>query len=190
MIQAWRATWNSRTQGITNPTFPFGFVQLSTNENTGTVVGGFPLIRWHQTFDYGYVPNDYLANVFMGVAMDLRDDPNNIHPRTKQDVGYRLSRAGLAVAYGQAIEYTGPIVDKVQVNSATIDITYKSVTGIELRSTVGFEICCEGASCTNDNVWVPSPASSTGALSIALTIPSSCTSKPVYGLRYLWRETP
>ena len=29
----------------------------------------------------------------------------SIHPRTKTDVGYRLSRAGLAVAYGQNVEY-------------------------------------------------------------------------------------
>ncbi|CAF1040344.1 unnamed protein product [Didymodactylos carnosus] len=176
MIQAWRETWNSRAHAITNPTFPFGFVQLSTNEKSDTVVGGFSLIRWHQTYDYGYIPNRYLANVFMGVAMELRDDPHGIHPRTKNVVRYRLSRAALAIAYGQTIEYSSPIVHKVQVNRATIDITYKSVTGIDLRNTAGFEVCCEseGASCTNDNVWVPSPASLTDALTIALTLPSSC----------------
>jgi sialate O-acetylesterase len=48
---------------------------LSTNEASGTVVGGFPWIRWHQTFDVGYVPNDVVPNVFMAAAMDLRDDP-------------------------------------------------------------------------------------------------------------------
>lgn len=90
MIQYWRQTWNSRTGGITATNFPFGFVQvsqsivrenstfydlqLSTNERTGTVVGGFPWIRWYQTFGVGYVPNTIEPNVFMAVALDLRDD--------------------------------------------------------------------------------------------------------------------
>jgi hypothetical protein len=66
----------------------------------------------------------------------------SIHPRTKTDVGYRLSRAGLAVAYGQQVEYQGPIVSNVVVNSdsSAIDVTYTSVTGIEFRSPNGFEV--------------------------------------------------
>jgi sialate O-acetylesterase len=50
------------------------FFQLATSTNTSTVVGGFPWIRWHQTFDVGYVPNNVVPNVFMAVALDLRDD--------------------------------------------------------------------------------------------------------------------
>jgi hypothetical protein len=34
------------------------------------------VIRWHQTFDLGYVPNGVVPKVFMAVACDLRDDPN------------------------------------------------------------------------------------------------------------------
>jgi sialate O-acetylesterase len=57
-------------------TFLISSLQLSTNDPTGTVVGGFPWIRWHQTFDVGYVPNNKVPNVFMAVALDLRDDQN------------------------------------------------------------------------------------------------------------------
>ncbi len=28
MIQAWRNIWHTRTNGMTDPTFPFGFVQV------------------------------------------------------------------------------------------------------------------------------------------------------------------
>jgi hypothetical protein len=49
-------------------------LQISTAETTGKVVGGYPWIRWHQTFDVGYVPNNVVSNVFMAVALDLRDD--------------------------------------------------------------------------------------------------------------------
>jgi hypothetical protein len=52
----------------------FYFLKLSTQETTGNVIGGFPWIRWHQTFDIGYVPNHILPNVFMATTMDLRDD--------------------------------------------------------------------------------------------------------------------
>jgi hypothetical protein len=49
-------------------------LQIATAETTGKEVGGYPWIRWHQTFDVGYVPNNIVPNVFMAVALDLRDD--------------------------------------------------------------------------------------------------------------------
>ena len=39
-------------------------------------IGGFPKLRWQQTFNVGYVPNSVVPKVFMAVALDLRDDPN------------------------------------------------------------------------------------------------------------------
>ncbi|CAF1060735.1 unnamed protein product [Rotaria sp. Silwood1] len=192
MIQYWRQTWNDRTGDLTDLDFPFGFVQLSTWTNTSTVVGGFPVIRWHQTFDVGYVPNNVVPKVFMAVALDLRDDPNNIHPRTKHDVGYRLSRSGLAVAYNQQVEYQGPIVSSVSYSSGskTVNITYTAVQNIDLRNPNGFEVCCQGSRCKDDSLWVPATVSSKYALTITLTISSSCVGQQLYGLRYLWRETP
>jgi len=37
------------------------------------VIAGYADIRWHQTKDIGYVPNNYMQNVFMAVAFDLTD---------------------------------------------------------------------------------------------------------------------
>ena len=67
---------------------------------------------------------------------------SSIHPRTKHDVGYRLSRSGLAVAYGQQVEFQGPIVQNVAYASGaqTVDITYSAVTGLDQRSNTGFEV--------------------------------------------------
>ncbi len=64
------------------------------------------------------------------------------HPRTKHDVAYRLSRSGLAVAYGQKVEFQGPIVSNVSYinGSNTITFNYTAVTAIELRSSIGFEV--------------------------------------------------
>jgi hypothetical protein len=97
----------------------------------------------------------------MAVTLDLRDDPNGcveffrssfcriyifrIHPRYKNDVGYRLSRSGLAVAYGQQVEFQGPIVQNVTYTTGgqTVNITYTAVSSIELRNPNnpnGFEV--------------------------------------------------
>ncbi len=69
--------------------------------------------------------------------------PFSIHPRYKHDVGYRLSRSGLAVAYGQKVEFQGPLVESVSytAGSPTINVTYRAVSSIELRDpTGGFEV--------------------------------------------------
>ena len=44
--------------------------------NTTSIGSSFHGLRWHQTFDVGYVPNNVVPKVFMAVAFDLRDDPN------------------------------------------------------------------------------------------------------------------
>jgi hypothetical protein len=66
----------------------------------------------------------------------------SIHPRYKHDVGYRLWRSGLAIAYGQQIEFQGPIVENVAYSngSQTVNISYTAVSNIDLRNTNGFEV--------------------------------------------------
>ena len=73
----------------------------------------------------------------------------SIHPRTKSDVGYRLSRAGLAVAYNQSVEFQGPVVSDVAYTTGanTITVTYKAVQALELRNPAGFEVCLSLDSC-------------------------------------------
>ncbi len=67
---------------------------------------------------------------------------SSVHPRYKHDVGYRLSRAGLAIAYGQQVEFQGPIVQNVTYSSIsqTVNITYTAVSSIELRNPNGFDV--------------------------------------------------
>ena len=89
------------------------FFQLAPTGNDKHTVGGFPVIRWAQTADYGYVPNTRLRNVFMAVAVDLGDPTSpygSVHPRDKQDVGLRLAMSARAVVYGEnIIDFQGPI---------------------------------------------------------------------------------
>ena len=57
-------------------------------------------------------------------------------------MGYRLSRSGLAVAYGQTVEFQGPIVQTVDYTNGSeiINITYTAVSSIDLRNPNGFEV--------------------------------------------------
>jgi sialate O-acetylesterase len=71
-----------------------------------------------------------------------------------------------------------------------VEITYTAVSNIELRSPHGFEVCCQGNQCLNDTQWVPSPISTKSGLTITIAVNSSCVGQTLYGLRYLWRETP
>ena len=53
-------------------------VQLVHNSQLGPDVRGstslgFPNIRWQQTGNEGFLPNDYMQRFFMAVAMDLPD---------------------------------------------------------------------------------------------------------------------
>jgi sialate O-acetylesterase len=56
------------------------------------------------------------------------------------------------------------------------------------------KVCCDGRQVceTNDTVWQPALASRIEgvSLTISLAVPSHCVSKPINGLRYLWKETP
>ncbi len=71
-----------------------------------------------------------------------------------------------------------------------MEITYTAVSSIDLRSQNGFEVCCQGSQCVNDTLWISSPISSKSDLTITITVNSSCVGQQLYGLRYLWRETP
>lgn len=66
----------------------------------------------------------------------------SVHSRYKLDVGYRLSRAGLAVAYGQQIEFQGPIVQNVvhSSDSTIVNVTFTGASGLDIRASNGFEV--------------------------------------------------
>ena len=70
--------------------FPFGFVQLAAYWDQRDHYT-WPKLRYHQTSDFGYVPNKDMENTFMAVAMDTNDPRyyktgiwgNNLHPPNK-----------------------------------------------------------------------------------------------------------
>ncbi len=54
-----------------------------------------------------------------------------------------------------------------------------------------FKVCCGDASqCPDGSPWTLTNVASKSGLTITVTVPAACVGKQLYGLRYLWRETP
>ncbi|CAG5125211.1 unnamed protein product [Candidula unifasciata] len=185
MISDWRLNFHQASNSQTNPSFPFGFVQLYPNANAPTQSVGYPDIRWHQTADYGYVPNPKMPNTFMAVAMDLPDFNSpygSIHPRDKKDVGDRLALGGLAIAYGRQEVFQGPYPSKAEVTASGFKITYGSSANLEIRNISGFELLCLSR-------WVAANITSHDQVSVTLHNPCRA-GESIKGVRYAWRESP
>ncbi|KAF4091770.1 hypothetical protein AMELA_G00040650 [Ameiurus melas] len=191
MIDDWRMAFHVGSESQTARDFPFGFVQLCTYSK-GTK-DGFPEIRWHQTADYGFAPNERMNKTFMAVAMDLPDEHSpwgSIHPRDKQDVAYRLVLGARAIAYEEkGVSFSGPFPNRVQVENTTIIITYDQKIRANLSSGI-FEICCSGEKkpSTSGSQWIPAPMNQTGSDYVLISI-ANCPGN-VTALRYAWSDWP
>ncbi|XP_015284889.1 PREDICTED: sialate O-acetylesterase [Gekko japonicus] len=190
LIEDWRETFHEGSVGQTERSFPFGFVQLSTDRLV-EIDDSFPRIRWHQTADYGYVPNTKMPNTFMAVALDLCDGSSpygSIHPRDKQSVAYRLHLGALAVAYGKEnVTFQGPYPEQVLVDAALkiLNVTYNQNIHLHHMDSKVFEVCCsDPALCEWNTIAIRTASFRTVSLQ-NIACPETVT-----GLRYAWTEWP
>ncbi len=127
MIRDWRSRWREGD-------LPFLFVQLA-NYKSGPG-SQWPMVRDAQRQTLS------LRNTGMAVAIDV-GNPDDIHPTNKQDVGKRLALAARAIAYGEPIEYSGPLFREAVPYGERITVTFDHATGglVAKGSAVrGFEI--------------------------------------------------
>ncbi|KAK9395093.1 sialate O-acetylesterase [Crotalus adamanteus] len=190
LIDDWRKAFHEGSDGQTNKQFPFGFVQLCTAVQVQTN-DKFPRIRWHQTADYGYVPNKRMPNTFMAVTIDLGDNESpygSIHPRDKRTVAYRLHLGALSVAYGEkSIIFQGPYPQRVQVNETQrlLNITFAECVQLRHMDNKTFEVCC-----SNQGTCSWKQASIVSSSSYSVILQSPACSDGIKGLRYAWSEWP
>jgi sialate O-acetylesterase len=126
MIEDWRREW---AEGD----FPFLFVQLANFQSNAY----WPVLRESQTDTLG------LQNTGMAVIDDIGES-KNIHPMNKQDVGKRLALAAQAIAYGEKIEYSGPIFRQLTREEGALRVYFDHVGGgLQARGgdkLIGFEV--------------------------------------------------
>jgi len=133
LIGGWRSAW-----GVGD--FPFYIVQLAgrglpvENPEGGD---GWAKIRMAQ-FKALTIPHTGMA-----VAMDLADvnDPGDIHPKNKRDVGERLALWALAKDYGKKdLVYSGPLYRQMKIEGNKIRIGFDSVgSGLTVATKKGFD---------------------------------------------------
>jgi sialate O-acetylesterase len=166
MIRDWRRAW-----GLGD--FPFYFVQLA-NFKAGAN-NRWPEVREAQRDTLA------LANTGMAVTIDI-GNPDDIHPRNKQDVGGRLARWALANVYGQNIEYSGPLFRQATRDANGMRVWFDHAAGLNAHGGAlsGFEIA------GGDRKFVPAEARIDGS---SVLVSSAQIEHPEY-VRYGWSDNP
>jgi len=123
IIEDWRNHWKEKD-------FPFYYVQIASfsadhgNSNTGSA---WAELRESQTLTLS-VPHTGMA-----VTTDI-GEPNDIHPKNKQDVGKRLAMLALKDTYGRSVVARGPEYKSMEIKGNHVELTFTSI-GSGLTST-------------------------------------------------------
>jgi len=172
MIRNWRRAWG---QGD----FPFLCVQLAPFKSVKDAPGESD---WAELREAQWLATKNLPNVGMAVITDV-GDPKDIHPKRKQPVGERLATAARGIAYGEKIEYSGPIYRKLKIRGNKAEISFDHVgEGLEARDGAlkGFAICGE------DRKWVWADAEIVGD---KVVVSNPAVTRPA-AVRYGWADCP
>ncbi|MBI5708507.1 MAG: 9-O-acetylesterase [Armatimonadetes bacterium] len=118
LINDWRRLFGQ-------PNLPFFIVQLA---NFTARLPDPGESDWAELREAQFMATQKLKNVGIGTAIDI-GEANDIHPRNKQDVGYRLALSALKVAYRQNVSYSGPTYKSMKVEGNTIRLKFNHTDG-------------------------------------------------------------
>jgi sialate O-acetylesterase len=169
MITDWRNHWH---QGD----FEFIFVQLANYTAVGSLPASWAELREAQAMTLS------LKNTGMAVIVDI-GEPNNIHPRNKQEVARRLMLPALANVYDRNIEYSGPMYKSSKAADSKMLIIFDHAKGLVAKGGTLKEFQVAG----QDKKFVDANAVIIGDNKIEVSSPN--VSKPV-AVRYGWSNNP
>ncbi len=164
MINCWRTVFN-------NSGMPFLFVQIAPHN------GMCPEIREAQ-----FLTSQRVKNTAMAVITD-HGTAGDIHPKQKEPVGARLALAARAIAYGEKIEFSGPVYKSMKVKNGKVILTFTHLgDGLVAKEGAlkGFAIA--GA----DKKFVPATAEISGK---TIIVASDKVTAPV-AVRFGWANVP
>jgi len=167
LIADWRAQWHEGD-------FPFLFVQISSFGSGADE--GWATIREAQRRSLS------VANTAMAVTIDV-GDPDNVHPADKQTVGARLALAARALAYGESVEYSGPLFRQATPEGDGVRVWFDhTANGLVAKGGTlqGFEIAGD------DRRFVSATARVDG-MTVVVGAPAVRQAKYV---RYGWANSP
>ncbi len=174
LVADWRARW-----GLGN--FPFLYVQLANH--------GKPMEKPVEhsnmmTVREAQLLNLSIPNTAMVTAIEnAKDNPTDIHPKNKQDIGYWLALTARAKAYGEKLVYSGPMMRDYRRESMAVRIFFEHTgSGLKAKNgqVTGFAIRGEDG----EWHWAEARIESTTVL-----VWSPMVEKPVE-IRYAWGTNP
>ena len=120
LITDWRKCWQ-------NPTMPFYFVQLANYLQPSDLQpdSQWALLRESQADALCLPHTGMVSNIDLG-------DANDIHPKTKREVGRRMAAIALHETYGKKkVPFTAPIYDHYTVESDGVHLHFATPQGSE-----------------------------------------------------------
>ena len=159
LITDWRTRW-----GVGDFTFLMVSLANFMARTDAPVESGWAELREAQALTAERLPHTGQA-----LAIDI-GDAKDIHPRNKQEVGRRLALAAEAMAYGQKLEYSGPVYKSMRVEGSKLVLSFTHTDGGLVAKAVddakegvlsGFAVCgpdkkfvAATAEIHGDEVWV------------------------------------
>lgn len=172
MIEEWRKSWN---QG----SFPFLFVQLANFLQKQDD----PYDSWWARLRDSQTQTLSLANTGMATIIDI-GDAEDIHPRNKQDVGYRLWQSARHVAFHEDNVHSGPMYRGHVVDGDRMLLSFNHIgQGLQhkgIGEIKGFSVA------GSDSVFYWANARISGD---QIIVESDQVEYPV-AVRYAWEDNP
>jgi len=168
LVRDWRGRW-----GLGD--FPFAWVQLPNFRS--------PDNKWCEVRD-AMLSALSLPRTGMAVTIDI-GEPDDIHPKNKQEVGRRLSLWALATVYGKGAgrPWSGPLPDGHEIRGREVVVSFTHAQGgLVARGGAPRGWLLAGA----DKRWVPAQA----RIKDRRVIVSSPDIPAPRWVRYAWQDLP
>jgi len=173
LINDWRSNWN-------NPNMSFLFVQLANYMAVKPEPGNSEWAELREAQQKTLT----VDKTGMAVIIDI-GEAGNIHPRNKQDVGYRLSLAARKVTYGQDIVYSGPTCISNTIDGNKIILKFSNVgSGLTAKDKYGYLKSFTVAGEDKKFYWAKALIDGE-----KIIVWSDSVSNPV-AVRYAWADNP
>jgi sialate O-acetylesterase len=172
MINNWRNKWGYA--------FPFYWVQLANFMKTDSlpVQSDWAELREAQNMTL------QLPQTGQAVIIDIGEGAD-IHPKNKQDVGYRLALAAEKVTYNKDIVYSGPVYQSMKTDGNKIIIQFTNTgTGLLAKDKYGYLKGFAIAGSDQHFVWASARIDGSTVI-----VQSDAVQNPA-AVRYAWGNNP
>ena len=144
LIADWRRQWGGQAR-------PFILSQLAALDDEGKM----PLYKLDSLALLREAQWEVAQTVPLTAAIPIHDLPKTwnignfgweapVHPLDKKPVGERMALAARALAYGEPLQYQGPVFDHLKISADKIIIHFQHAQGLQAGgggSLLGFAIC-------------------------------------------------